>query len=167
MSTLAWNFRGLGNHRAVQELVYIVQAQGPKVVFLSETWLNLNEMKKIKYELKFHGLFVVSSEGRGSGLAMMWRSDISIWVDSFSKYHIDVIVNGSSEEAWRLTGFYGELETSRRGEGWSMLRMPSSKPRLLWCCVGDFNELLQVGEKKEGAPLSQPDASFSGDYGFL
>lgn len=46
-------------------------------------------MKKIKYELKFDGLFVVSNEGRGSGLAMMWRSDISIWVDSFSKYHID------------------------------------------------------------------------------
>ena len=38
MNLLAWNCRGLGNCRAVQELVDIVQAQGPEIVFLSETW---------------------------------------------------------------------------------------------------------------------------------
>ena len=75
-------------------------------------------------------------------------------MDSFSNYHIDTIVNGGTEEAWRLTGFYGEPETSRRCEGWSMLRLLSSKSRLPWCCIGDFNELLQVGEKKGGNPRS-------------
>ena len=99
MSSLAWNCRGLGNRRAVQELVDIVQAQGPKVVFLSETWSNLEQMKKIKYELEFDGLFVVPSRDRGGGLALLWRSEISIWVDSFSNYHIDTIVNGGTEEA--------------------------------------------------------------------
>ena len=29
-----------------------------------------------------------------------------------------------------------------------MLRMLSSKPKLPWCCFGDFNELLQVEDKK-------------------
>ena len=33
-----------------------------------------------------------------------------------------------------------------------MLRMLSSKPKLPWVCFGDFNELLQVEDKKEGAP---------------
>ena len=33
-----------------------------------------------------------------------------------------------------------------------MLRMLSSKPKLLWCCFGDFNELLEVQDKKCGAP---------------
>ena len=154
MSSLAWNCRGLRNRRAVQELVDIVQAQGPKVVFLFEMWSNLEQMKKIKYELEFDGLFVVPSKDRGGGLALLWRSEISIWVDSFSNYHIDAIVNGGTKEAWRLTGFYGEPKTSRRCEGLSMLRMLSSKPRLSWCCIGDFNELLQVGEKKGGTPRS-------------
>ena len=32
-----------------------------------------------------------------------------------------------------------------------MLRMLSSKPKLSWCCFGDFNELLEVQDKKCGA----------------
>lgn len=35
-----------------------------------------------------------------------------------------------------------------------MLRMLSSKPELPWCCVGDFNELLQVQDKRGGAPCA-------------
>ena len=31
-----------------------------------------------------------------------------------------------------------------------MLRMLSSKPKLLWRCFGDFNELLEVQDKKGG-----------------
>ena len=30
--------------------------------------------------------------------------------------------------------------------------MLSSKPKLPWCCFGDFNELLKVQDKKCGAP---------------
>ena len=32
-----------------------------------------------------------------------------------------------------------------------MLIMLSSKPKLLWCYFGDFNELLQVEDKMGGA----------------
>ncbi|KAK7823248.1 hypothetical protein CFP56_035709, partial [Quercus suber] len=98
----------------------------------------------------FNGLFTVPNNGRGGGLAMMWKSEVVVWVDSFSNYHIDTIVNGGREDAWRLTGFYGEPKTSRRSEGWNMLRMLSSKPKLPWCCFGDFNELLRVEDKKGG-----------------
>ena len=63
-------------------------------------------------------------------------------------------MHGGSERAWRLTGFYGEPETSKRGDGWSMLRMLSSKLALPWCCMGDFNELLEVEDKHGGASRS-------------
>ena len=75
-----------------------------------------------------------------------------MWVDSFLGYHIDSITHGNSENAWRLTGFYGEPEASHRSEGWNMLRMLSSKPKLPWCCFGDFNELLEVQDKKGVVP---------------
>ena len=53
MTSLAWNCRGLGNRRTVRELVDIVQAEGPKIVFLSETWSRRKHMEKVKRELEF------------------------------------------------------------------------------------------------------------------
>ena len=73
-------------------------------------------------------------------------------MDSFSGYHIDSIIDGNLECAWQLTGFYGELEASRGSEGWNMLCMVSSKPKPPWCCFGDFNELLEVHDKKGRVP---------------
>ena len=101
--------------------------------------------------MNFARLFTVNNEERGGGLALLWKNSSVVWVDSFSSYHIDAIINGGTEDAWRLTGFYGEPDTNIRGEGWNMLRMLSSKPKLPWCCFGDFNELLQVEDKKGGA----------------
>lgn len=65
-------------------------------------------------------MFTVPNESRGGGLALMWKASANVWVDSFSSYHIDAIVHGVLEDAWRLIGFYGELDTSIHNEGWNM-----------------------------------------------
>ena len=152
MNLLAWNCWGLRNRRAVDELGEIIKAKDPGIVFLSETWSTKEHMEYIKLKLNFDGLFTVTNEAKGGGLALMWENNSDVWVDSFSSYHIDAIIKGGTEDAWRLTGFYGEPETSFRNEGWNMLHMLGSKPKLSWCCFGDFNELLQVEDKQGGAP---------------
>ena len=53
-------------------------------------------------------------------------------------------------DAWRFTSFYEELKVSNREDAWSTLRMLKSKPHLPWCCMGDFNELLRMEEKRGG-----------------
>ena len=65
-------------------------------------------------------MFTVPSQGRGGGLALLWKSEVTVWVDSFSKFHIDAVVNGMTVEAWRFTGFYGKPNTNYREEAWSM-----------------------------------------------
>ena len=150
MSCLAWNCHGLGNPCAEEELEIIIQAQAPLIVFLSKTWADKNRLEEIRCKIKYAGLFTVPSVDRGGGLALLWKSDIVVWVDSFSKKHIDAVVNGGSLEAWRFTGFYGELDVNHREEAWNMLRLLQSKPHLPWCCMGDFNELLHTEEKKGG-----------------
>ena len=37
MNCLAWNYRGLGNLRTGKELVEIIRAKDPSVLFLAET----------------------------------------------------------------------------------------------------------------------------------
>ena len=109
-------------------------------------------MEWVRGQLKFDGCFTIPSTSWGGGLTLLWKNEDMVWVDSFSNYHIDAIVYGGLENAWRLTGFYGDLVTSRHNEGWNMLRMLSTKPKLPWCCFDDFNEFLEVGDKKKGAP---------------
>ena len=48
MKLLAWNYRGLRNYRAIQELVDIVQAQDPMIVFLSKTWSDKEHIDRPK-----------------------------------------------------------------------------------------------------------------------
>ena len=100
MKTLVWNCRGLGNRRAENELGELLQAKDPAIVFLSETRLRKTQMTRIKNRMDFVGLFVVPSDDQGGGgLALLWKNNVTVWVDSFSKYHIDAIVNGGSENA--------------------------------------------------------------------
>jgi len=108
-------------------------------------------MERIKLKLDFDGLFTVTNEARGGGLALMWKNKCDVWVSS---YHIDAIIKGGMKDAWRLTGFYGEPETCFRNEGRNMLRMLGSKPKLPWCCFGDFNELLQVEDYQGDTPYA-------------
>ena len=150
MSCLAWNCHRLGNPLAEDELEAIIRAQDPLMVFLSETWSRRKQLEKIQCKIKYDGVFTIPSQGRGRGLALLWKSEVTVWVDSFSKFHIDAVVNGMTAEAWRLTGFYGEPNTNYREEAWSMLRMLRSKPHLPWCCIGDFNEILRTEEKRGG-----------------
>jgi len=84
------------------------------------------------------GLFTVPRQSKGGELALLWKSNISVWVDSFSKYHIDVVVNDGSTEVWCFTGFYGEPDTNEREEAWCMLCILHEKLHLPWCCMGDI-----------------------------
>ena len=115
---------------------------------MSETESKRKHLEKIRCKIKYAGLFTIPSQGRGGGLALMWKSDCVVWVDNFSKYHIDAVVNGATTEPWRFTGFYGEPNTSYREEAWSIIHMSQTKLHLPWCCMGDFNELLQTKEKR-------------------
>ena len=106
----------------------------------------------IKHNLDFENLFFVERTNRGGGLALYWRNSIDLKVETFSKYHIDAIINKGKVDAWRMTGFYGEPMTQRRTESWSTLHQLNSRFSLPWLCTGDFNELLK-SPRNEGETI--------------
>lgn len=57
---------------------------------------------------------MVPGEGRGGGLVLYWKSLINFIVETSSKHYIDAIINKNTENAWQLTGFYGEPETAKK-----------------------------------------------------
>ena len=88
-------------------------------------------------------------------MALYWKNSIDIPVESFSKNHIDYIIDKGRERAWRFIGFYGEPVTHKHFESWNRLRQLNNRINLLWLCAKDFNELVRNSEKLEGSNRSQ------------
>ena len=147
MSYIVWNCRGLGNPLAVQELVDLVQAKAPSVVFLAETLADEARVDYVLDRIRFDKKFFVQRVTRGGGLVLYWKNDIEVEVESSSLNHIDAVINKSSGKAWRFTGFYGNTETHRRSESWDLLRQLHGRNSLPWLCTGDFNEIVKQSEK--------------------
>jgi hypothetical protein len=148
MNCLAWNCRGLGNPRTVQEIARLTRAQDPSVMFLIETWQDEGPLEKLRCQLQFDSKFVVNRRNKGGGLCLFWKKDVKLSVQSFSHSHIDALVNDNQPDTWRFTGFYGAPETHKREESWDLLRRLNAQLKLPWCCMGDFNELVRIEEKQ-------------------
>ncbi|XP_030964467.1 uncharacterized protein LOC115985690 [Quercus lobata] len=151
MSCLAWNCRGLGNLRTGRELVDIIRAKDPSVVFLAETLTDDARLELVQRNIDFDHRWVVPREGRSRGLALFWKSTVNLKVESSHRYFIDATIDKGTEGEWRLTGFYGEPETTRRWDAWDKLRQLNSHPGVPWLCLGDFNEITKQEEKVGGA----------------
>ena len=61
------------------------------------------------------------------GLAIFWKHDIDLSVDTYSPNHIDTIINQGKEDEWRFTEFYGELEMKNHHVSWTALRRLNSR----------------------------------------
>ena len=125
----------------------------PKIIFLMETKQTVDEMRKLKEELHYQAGLVVPCDrswgGRRGGLAMLWKDDVELHIQTYSPHHIDAIIQTHSGSPWRITGFYGYPEECHKHESWILLRHLHSRMSLPWVCIGDYNEILSSDEKQE------------------
>ena len=114
MSTLSWNCRGLGNLRAIQVLKDLVSLKRPVFIFLMETLIGRTKLEFIHKQLGYEGLFMVENRGHSGGLALLRKQKDIVSFLGYSRNHIDIVFHLPRMKPWRLTGFYGFPERSRR-----------------------------------------------------
>jgi hypothetical protein len=56
-------------------------------------------------------MVVKDCEGKGGGIAVLWRRGVDVTLRNFSKYHIDMDVKDDEGREWRFTGVYGESQS--------------------------------------------------------
>ena len=119
MNALSWNCRGLGNLRIVRQLQDVIAFIDPILVFLMETKLSKEAMTKKKFTLGFTEGLVVASNGSKGGLALLWKKEVMVDVQTFGPWHIDAEVgrvDGTGK--WRFTGFIGnQIQVGERRHG--------------------------------------------------
>ena len=120
--------------------------------FMFETHLDRVKAEKLKRRLGCDYFLINESEGRSGGLLMMWRKEISVTCKGVSQYYIDVEIQGN--EAWRLTGIYGEPRWDRKHVTWDTLRSLHDNTATPWLVLGDFSEILFHHEKEGGRARS-------------
>ncbi|XP_019175665.1 PREDICTED: uncharacterized protein LOC109170987 [Ipomoea nil] len=171
MSSICWNFRGLGDPQTVREVLALEMKVKPMFIFLMETKVRRDPAERLRMKLNFDGLFYVDVGGLGGGLALFWREMGVASLISYSKNHIDVHVPLPGSDPWKLTCFYGFPERSRRQQSWDLLRSLQSKSDLPWQVADDFNDIATPNEKRGQHP--QPTSLISGfnymleDCGFI
>ncbi|KAA3488532.1 non-ltr retroelement reverse transcriptase [Gossypium australe] len=90
------------------------------MVFLMETKLSQKSMEKVRRSCGFINDIDIDAEGSRGGLSLAWKSDFGITLRSFSKWHIDVLVNEDVvQKEWRFTGFYGSLYLNDSNLTWT------------------------------------------------
>ncbi|KAH1089443.1 hypothetical protein J1N35_016700 [Gossypium stocksii] len=63
---------------------------------------------------------------------------------------IDLLVDGLNDAKWKLTGFNGFLEASRKRASWDLFRSLAQLNTLPRVCICDFNNLLSITDKWGG-----------------
>ena len=77
----------------------MIRAKDPSAVFIAETWADEARLKDIQQQIEFENLFFVERNNRGGGLALYWRNSLDLSIDTYSKNHIDAIINKGKEDS--------------------------------------------------------------------
>jgi hypothetical protein len=113
-----------------------------------ETKCRNAKMERVRVRIGFEGLFVVEPIGKSGGLAMLWRDSNTLEIQNYSRWHINAIMKETAEEGpWKLTGFYGQPDWTKRKESWALLQQLKEFQPNPWMCCGDFNEIVAQHEK--------------------
>ncbi|XP_024200679.1 uncharacterized protein LOC112204026 [Rosa chinensis] len=152
MEILSWNCRGICNTTTTRALKDLIAQNRPQIIFLCETKIsNIKDFQTLSRALGFPHSKEFLSEGQSGGLGLFWTDEVDLHVRTSSAHHIDAEIRGApGEPRWRLTGFYGYSRTNDRDHSWKLLRELSDLDSLPWVIIGNFNEILDSGEKING-----------------
>ena len=109
-------------------------------------------MRWIQNELHFDAMLVIPCSGRRGGLAMLWKEEVDLNIQTYNQNHINALILTKQHMSWRITGFYGKPEEHLRHETWDLLKYLSTRASTPWLCIGDYNEILSTEEKDGRLP---------------
>jgi hypothetical protein len=89
-------------------------------------------MEFLQVKLGFTTKLVVDRIWNNGDLCLFWMDTVDISLLSYSWFHIDTLVVSNKNKRWRLTGFYGQLDSSQRSHAWTLMSRLAGMSSLPW-----------------------------------
>ena len=83
--------------RTKRELVEIVRAKDPSMVFLAQTLTAEVRLEVIWRSIDFDHRWVVPMVGKSGGLVLFWKSSINLKIEGSSKNYINAIIDKNTK----------------------------------------------------------------------
>ncbi|KAA3479947.1 reverse transcriptase [Gossypium australe] len=107
-------------------------------------------MERVRRSCDFPNGIDVDSIGCRGGLCLAWRGDVTIMLQSFSKRHINVVIEDlDNSKKLRYTSFYGTPYVQDRHESWDLLKNLRSTIGFHGLFVGILTKLCMTLKKME------------------
>ena len=115
-------------------LSHLIREKAPKILFLMETKQSVAEIRRIQAKLPYHCMFAVPSIRRSGSLALLWKEEIDLHIQTCTLHHMDALILDDPANPWRLTGFYGWPDEQQKHESWQLLKHLHTKDSIPWLC---------------------------------
>ena len=136
MILLSWNCRGLARASAKRALQALIKDIGPDIIFLSETKVPIDRIKKFLNSLNFYFLDFVNPRGKKGGLVVGWKIGVDLEITSKGVNMINgLIFSDPVNEPWFVSFVYGPPSRNDRGpfgKQWRKWEMPLVEDGFVW-----------------------------------
>ncbi|KAG8491126.1 hypothetical protein CXB51_014280 [Gossypium anomalum] len=112
--------------------------------------MNATNFQRVQTRCRIQNGLAVNLEIWNLGLALMWKDEMDVTIQSYSKHHINSIINMRRTSNIRVTGYYGHANPNEKSSTWDMLQRVGAAVNEEWVVGGDFNAMLNNAEKEGG-----------------
>lgn len=147
MKLISWNCRGLGQALTVRTAKNLARQHGANLIFLMETKCCVEKLKGMGLSLGFKFSYGVDPIGYSGGLWAAWDDKYKVVPMYKCANFLVLLVEDERGVKWALCLVYGHPRLNERKWVWDFLSGYLEQLNMPMLVVGDYNQILTMGEK--------------------
>ncbi|XP_026439065.1 uncharacterized protein LOC113337670 [Papaver somniferum] len=141
-------------------LLDIRNKENPDIICLLETKQQNRKMHSILKSVNVHNYWLVPPRGQAGGMALIWKHNLTITIDSSTHNQINAIAKENcSNSLYMVSAFYSSPYPTNKQQSWDMLVSIAETITIHWLVMGDLNVVLSREEKKGSNLFDEGEAT--------
>lgn len=156
MKCIYWNIRGFANAPSRLALQNLITKNKPDFVFLSEPWMNIDNIPTNWFSRLNLKLF--AQNNRDDLLPNIWcfcNTSLKPTILQLDEQFVSLSLTNQNKH-FAIAAVYASTSAYRRKQLWSKLNTLQAQYQIPWNFIGDFNTILGTHEHHGYFPQARP-----------